>query len=162
MVGDVTEQFRVAARQSWAAVAVFPDVRAEAQLIELLNLLKGAERWRCRRVASSMPGLLVGVEWKTDHGPWSQTMGFAPLLTMPVTRRAPYVGIAAWPGPPRKAGLEYVGFIDMRSGFEKEQHALALAKTKEQTSKLLGAEAQAVDWHQVSFSLALDKAFSSS
>lgn len=25
-------------------------------------------------------------------------MGFAPLATMPVTRRAPYICIAAWPG----------------------------------------------------------------
>jgi hypothetical protein len=41
---------------------------------------------------------MVGMEWRIREGLSSAPMGLAPFATMPVTRRAPYVCIAAWPG----------------------------------------------------------------
>ena len=41
---------------------------------------------------------MVGMEWRIRDGLASSPMGLAPFATMPVTRRAPYVCIAAWPG----------------------------------------------------------------
>ncbi len=38
------------------------------------------------------------MEWTIRPGLASSPMGLAPFATMPVTRRAPYVCIAAWPG----------------------------------------------------------------
>lgn len=41
---------------------------------------------------------MIGVEWQIGNGCVTSVMGLAPFATMPVTRRAPYVCLAAWPG----------------------------------------------------------------
>lgn len=42
--------------------------------------------------------ILIGIEWRISDTLSSSIMGLAPFATMPVTRRAPYVCIAGWPG----------------------------------------------------------------
>lgn len=98
---DVDAIFDLAAEQQLAAVIVLPTVRSEASLLAQLDHLATGERWRLSRrtvAGLSTKDLLVGIEWQTSAGLTSGPMGFGPFPTMPVTRRAPYVCIATWPG----------------------------------------------------------------
>jgi len=54
-------------------------------------------------------------------------MGFAPLGSMPVTRRAPYVALALWPGDREnphfdKSPDDLVSFADAKLEHSKEVH----------------------------------------
>jgi hypothetical protein len=155
----VAGHFSAAAEQEMAAVAIFPAIRSEEQVIEFLRGLRDDDRWRCKKRVRSDASetLLVGLDWRTECGAWSQTIGFAPLLAMPVTRRAPYVAVGAWPGKPRKQGADTVGFIDMPSRLPRDKRNRGLAISKARRDELMGAEAQAVDWHQVTFCFSPDQ-----
>lgn len=58
--------------------------------------------------------------------PSRSALGFAPLGTMPVTRRAPYVALGIWAGgydnPFRKRPDEFVGAGDMKHGLAEESY----------------------------------------
>ena len=98
---QIDEIFETASSQEIPGVAVFPSIRTEEQLIEQLKLLAAGSRWALRRVTVAgltTDDLLVGLEWKTSSEFVSLPMGFGPFVTMPATRRAPYVCIATWPG----------------------------------------------------------------
>ena len=71
--------------------------------------MRWSNSWECLRevhagdsLENSRKGftgdVMVGIEWQIREGLVSSPMGFAPFGTMPVTRRAPYACIAAWPG----------------------------------------------------------------
>lgn len=80
---------------------MFPAIRTEAQLIDQLQLLATGERWQLsREVVKGLvtDDVLVGIRWTTAQQLTSLPMGFGPFATMPVTRRAPYVCLATWPG----------------------------------------------------------------
>jgi hypothetical protein len=109
--------YDLAADHHLPAIVVFPIIRDEQSLVAQLQLLAKGERWTVSTV--SVDGLqttdtLVGMTWKTSAGLVSTPMGFAPFPTMPVTRRAPYVCLATWPGghenPHRKRPRP--GFVD--------------------------------------------------
>ncbi len=83
------------------AIAIFTGIRTEAALVEQLARLSEGERWRIAEVSPDgveTDDVFVGVDWRVREGLVSSVMGFAPFASMPVTRRAPYVCIAAWPG----------------------------------------------------------------
>lgn len=96
--------FDYAAIEHKPAIGVLTAVRNEAQLAAQLLALAAGERWRVRRAplprGLESDDVLVSIEWRTASTPdlWSSPMGLAPLGTMPATRRAPYVCIAAWTG----------------------------------------------------------------
>lgn len=80
---------------------IFPFLRTEGELVEQLRRLETGDRWTLSR--ERVEGLvtddvLIGLQWRTDKGLISQPMGFGPFPTMPVTRRAPYICLATWPG----------------------------------------------------------------
>jgi hypothetical protein len=80
---------------------LFPAIRDELGLVEQLQRLSSGDRWRVTRQTVkglTTSDLLVGLCWRTWDGMLSTSMGFGPFPTMPVTRRAPYVCIATWPG----------------------------------------------------------------
>lgn len=86
-------------------------------------MLATGERWRVSREtvkALATDDLLLGIQWATEvAGIASMPMGFAPFATMPVTRRAPYVCLATWPGGHenphwKKFKPEVVDFLDSR------------------------------------------------
>ena len=114
--------FDVAATEGLPAIAIFPAIRTEAQLVDQLQLLASGDRWQMNR--EIVEGLvtddvLLGLRWKTPRGITSLPMGFAPFGTMPVTRRAPYVCIATWTGahenPHHKRFVpDIVDFLDSR------------------------------------------------
>ena len=83
------------------AVIILPTIRTEGDLLEQLAVLAQGERWSVTRetvAALATDDLLLGIQWKTSAGRTSLPMGFGPFATMPVTRRAPYVCLATWPG----------------------------------------------------------------
>ena len=98
---DVSRVFEAGAQARLPAIALFTEIRTEHALVEQLRILARGPRWR---ITEEHPeGLLtddvmVGMEWQIREGLASAPMGLAPFATMPVTRRAPYVCIAAWPG----------------------------------------------------------------
>ena len=72
--------------------------------IEQLSVLARGSRWRITREHPAgviTDNAMIGVEWQIGNGCVSSVMRFAPFATMPVTRRAPYVCLAAgWPRQP--------------------------------------------------------------
>jgi hypothetical protein len=117
---QIDEIFETASSDDIPGVAIFPAIRTEEQLIKQLELLATGKRWTLRRVAVgglTTADLLLGLEWKTSSELVSLPMGFGPFVTMPATRRAPYVCIATWPGghanPHRKRPKKnIVDFLD--------------------------------------------------
>ncbi len=85
------------AAQQKAAILLFPFITSEAGLVEELKRLLDSGRWRIteRTVADVVH---IGIEWQTHGRERSDAMGFAPLPSMPVPRRAPYFAIGMWPG----------------------------------------------------------------
>jgi hypothetical protein len=95
---DTNLDLYAAARRS--AIFMFPFVTSEEGLVDVLHALRaGSTRWKIRHRGAGASGtIFVGVDWETSTGNVSASMGFAPLPTMPVPRRAPYFAIGAWPG----------------------------------------------------------------
>ncbi len=114
---DLNRLFDECAKRDAAAVALFPDVKTEDELVAQLARLNKNSRWAVDYVWDSKRRVVrATVKWKTSDVKWSVAMGFAPLLTMPLPRRAPYVAIALWPGAAREGNDgDTVGFIDMPS-----------------------------------------------
>lgn len=80
-------------------------------------------------------------------------MGLAPLLTMPITRRAPFVALAAWTGPPRKPTAKFVGFIDMPDDGDEREHAAKIASTEIKTAQHLIGDPDADILKRIAFRL---------
>jgi len=98
---DVSRLFEAGTRGHLPVIAIFIDIRTEDALVEQLRVLARGSRWRLTRDYPEglvTDDVMVGMEWRVREGLVSSPMGFAPFGTMPVTRRAPYVCIAAWPG----------------------------------------------------------------
>jgi hypothetical protein len=115
-----------------AVVALLPSIRSEIELVHALNSLP-SDRWKLIHRPSTDDGLVfVGVQWSTSQNHICHAMGFAPFITMPVPRRAPYVAIALWPGgrsnsfrgtrptPPGKDGQ--VDFLDAAHGLDEADY----------------------------------------
>ncbi|MEO0324483.1 MAG: hypothetical protein AAF447_16090, partial [Myxococcota bacterium] len=91
-VTDINGQLDACGRRERAACIVFPSVASGEDLVRLLELLSANSRWRCRVWEPGSTRLCV--DWRTQSGSWSQTLGLAPLFSMPATRRTPYLAIA--------------------------------------------------------------------
>jgi hypothetical protein len=145
--------FEGCAAQEAAGVAIFPALTTEAELARLLRRIGEMGRWRLSsREDTVRDALLVSLEWRTSEDKWSRTMGFAPLLTMPPTRRAPYAAIAMWPGASQRAEREDVGFIDMPSRIK--DHRKLIKESMTRVRELLGEDPDGAPWRNTAFSLA--------
>ena len=126
-------------------VGLLPSIRSDVELVEALNSLPSG-RWKIvRRHPDHEQCVFVGVEWKTASGDLCHAMGFAPFITMPVPRRAPYVALGLWPGgrlnpfrgqkptPPSKDGV--VDFLDAAHGLDDASYR----KRWEQTTNAVNA-----------------------
>lgn len=137
------------AKVEQAVIAVFPNIVTERAFIGFLNELGSLPRWKLRRRSATSPtaGALIGLEWTTSSGDVSNTMGFAPFASMPVSRRGPYVAIAVWPGarsnefrgqpptPPSKPGE--VGFLDAAHRLEETEYRTTYEKTTVDVASLM-------------------------
>lgn len=98
---DVSRVFDAGAQAHLPAIALFTGIRTEHALAEQLHILARGPRWTLTEEhpeGLTTDDVMVGMEWRIRDGLASSPMGLAPFATMPVTRRAPYVCIAAWPG----------------------------------------------------------------
>ncbi len=131
-----------------SVVTVFPRITSERGLVLFLNALD-RNRWKVRRRMKTSPSgdILVGVDWTTRDGDVSETMGFAPFPSMPVTRRAPYVAIATWPAgrsnpfrgrgstPVAKEG--FVSFLDARHDLDDVEYETRWTDTMTRVTSLM-------------------------
>lgn len=85
-----------------AAVAVFPSLRTPEEIVLLLAALTAGERWSISRGTwkrHPRKDVLLCLRWQRAPGaPMSSVLGLAPLGSMPVHRRAPFVALSLWPG----------------------------------------------------------------
>lgn len=139
---EINDHFDSAHAASFAGVMIFPHIRNRLDLDRLLELLAANERW-CRTETTAHGHRDVRLQWTTPHGALSETMGLAPLLSMPVTRRAPYVAIAAWPGEPQDPAASETAFIDMNSDLDEALHRTKLKQTQSLTRTMLAGDAHA-------------------
>lgn len=152
----------VAAKQP--AYVLFPHIRTANGIARMLQTLDGTGGWIVRRVAwrkHERSAVLLSLHWNTPAGPPSSAVGFAPLGTMPATRRGPFVALGVWGGAqdnkhmrPRPADSA-VGIIDIPSGHKsKDEHTRMLKKTDERVRTLLADPAEDVEHlRQVGFCL---------
>src|SRR6185295_16535216 len=92
---------RDAATHSEAVLLIFPDLRTPAEVARLLGLFSADSAWTCSEIKwkdYERDDILISLEWTTPTRHKTSAMGLAPLGTMPLTRRAPYVSIVLWPG----------------------------------------------------------------
>jgi hypothetical protein len=153
---DLDQHFERAAADHRVPVALFPRIRSATGTARLVKLLRKGARWSAKEVAwrdhpREKDACLVGLEWLTSAELRSQVMGFAPLGSMPVTRRSPYVAVAAWPGghdneffgrsPPR-----CVSFADAATKLrDREQHDELWRKSEAMTRRLSSDPADDVE-----------------
>ena len=98
---DVSRVFDLGAEAQLPAIAIFTGIRTESELAGQLEILARGARWTLTEEhpeGLTTDDVMVGMEWRIRDRLASSPMGLAPFATMPVTRRAPYVCIAAWPG----------------------------------------------------------------
>lgn len=149
-----------------SAILLFPHLRSAEQLAPLLQILAVDRRWTVSRVDWKVTReeqvgrecVLVGVDWTTSTGDTSSAMGFAPLGSMPVTRRAPYFALALWSGghenPYKKTPAKRVGFIDAAHSLTKAKHDRRWIETEELVQRLLADPADdAAVFRRVAFCL---------
>jgi len=111
---------------------LLPRLRDSSEIVSLISLLKTSERWEVTHTrwpssAMARPDVAVGLFWKTPTRLRAAAMGFAPLGSMPVTRRAPYVALALWPGDRQnphfdKGAGDTVSFANADTKLDKEAH----------------------------------------
>jgi len=148
-VPDLDTRFEDYGARELAAIVLFPFVTSEAALVDVLTALRAdSPRWKVKRRGNGAAGtVMVGVEWSTANGDVSDTMGFAPLASMPVPRRAPYFAIAAWPGarsnpergkkPTPRARPGEVSFLDASHGLTHDDYVALWARTESTVADLM-------------------------
>ena len=144
---DVDHAFDDAAKKGWFGLVLFPRLRTAEGLAEVLSTLVTSPRWDCQRVewrkVERPTDRPIGLTWMTASGLVSSAMGFAPLGSMPVTRRSPYYAIVAWPGGRANTLMhssrrDAVGFIDGAHGLEESAYNKAFAGTTSRVGRLFG------------------------
>lgn len=137
-------------------IATFPGIADIPQLEQLVARFDCPPRWSLHRVGPSG----VAVEFITSESMRSKAMGFAPILEMPVSRRAPCVALALWGGgrvnPFFRLGA--TGSVNMahapHSLAKQAEHNELWAKTEAATQERLEVPAFDARWlHDVSFCL---------
>lgn len=96
---ELDRNLEIYAAQGRTVMIVLPFITTERGVMAALaELQSGSNRWAVRLRAGPTGVARIGVEWRTASGELADAMGFGPILTMPVPRRAPYVALGLWPG----------------------------------------------------------------
>lgn len=150
-----------------ATVAIFPRIVDVTGIVELLKVLAQGDRWRVyvRKSTGSSECTLIGVEWVTRSGDLASVLGFAPLIGMPVQRRAQIVSLCLWSGARQNRHRSKPGRLislgDMpppdgaheQPAYNKMRHA-----TRNTLRAIRGSSADDVEWGEVTFVLPADVA----
>lgn len=145
---EVDDSLDAYAALDLVAVLLLPFVTSERVLIKVLaGLRNSSSRWRLREGKRTAEAVHVAVEWTTSEKLIDDTMGFAPLLSMPVPRRSPYAAIALWPGgqqnslrgigPTPAAIPGRVSFLDVPHGLDEETNARMWKSTEAKVAELM-------------------------
>ena len=145
---DLNRLLDSAAQEEEAAQLIFSDIRTERQLVQLVNVLCRDERWywtEPQAAAQAKDVRLIGLRWKLPGGKAvNHVLGFAPVDSMPLTRKAPFAALALRireqkRTPIRKEnGLVQVHLADMDSGLQStEQHDRFWENTRKQKALLV-------------------------
>ena len=133
------------ASSSRFVIAIFPHVRMPDEIADTLQMLGQDARWFVERVdwrkhARGNCGL-VGLTWQSPTGKRASVIGFAPLGSMPVTRRAPYTALALWPGPQvneyRSEPSDVVGIVHGAHQMSKVAYDVAWSASKDKVAEML-------------------------
>lgn len=159
---DLDIQFESAAMRKDVCVLVFPRLSSDREIVDLALHLRQSSRWSVGTRRHPHNAALGGlsIEYRTSSGLLSAAMGFAPLPTMPVTRRAPYTALALGTGeqeneffPHSPAGL--VNMADVPTGLSDESHAKTWTASVDGTKKRLQDPLYSSVWlRKVAFCLA--------
>ncbi len=147
-----------------ALVVSFPRLHTEDDVVRLIACLRRSNRWSVAPDLNERPGCKPGVRiemgWLTEAGQRSRVIGLAPLSSMPVTRRAPFVALCAWTGPidankyfkPRDRSI--VGVANMPSLVTtKRGHTRNWKASTRSTTELLQLTGDASPGHGLTFRL---------
>ena len=159
----ITTHVVEAARREQVPVALFPAARTDRDTTALVTCLSQSDRWdlKVRAVSNDdRPGVVeVELRFTTTDDATAYAMGFVPSGHMPVTRRAPYLALAIWPGPRRnpffkkgKAGITTMAHAP--HGLDEATHESAWQASEEATAELLGTlHNKATELRRVAFCL---------
>ena len=149
-----------AAAHSEAVLAIFPDLRTPEDVARLVDSLSRHDSWSCGEIEwreHPRDDILISLEWGTPTGQTTSVMGLGPLGTMPVTRRAPYVALALWPGgqknPFRQESRKRVSLADMPHSLDRETHDKYWRQTEENKRRYLEGQNEGSARPRVTFCL---------
>lgn len=138
VISQLTHHIELAESQSQLALAVFPSVVTEEHLFDLIELFKKGSRWSVRSV-DVVDRYAVDLRWLRPGLEDASAIGFAPLGTMPVTRRAPYVAVGVWSkgheNPMRTKPDSFIGVGDMSHDLDEVQYKQMHKTTRAQVSR---------------------------
>ena len=136
------------------AIVLFPSVRTPTDLAHTLAALCKEPRWQLGE--ESWPkgrerpdSVALSLTWKTSSGDVSDAMGVAPLGTMPVTRRTPYMAIVVWGGSHLNSHIrktDRVGVASAPTGLDKADHSRLMKITDERVRELLREPGEDPEW----------------
>jgi hypothetical protein len=158
---------RDAASHSEALLLIFPDLRTPVDVARLIDLFSADTAWTCDELKwKDHPrddDILISVEWMTPTGHKTSAMGLAPLGSMPLTRRAPYVSIVLWPGgqenPYRQDTRKRVSLADMPHSLSREVHDNYWRQTEENKARYLDGQNEGAARPRVTFCLPAEVRF---
>lgn len=163
---DITEinaSLLEAARKDTTLVVLVISLRTAEDIASMLGTLVQDERWQCRSRGRDEAGACaIELTWSTEHGARSRAMGFAPLASMPITRRAPFVGFALWPGSHdtnpffTPTTQRFVGFANMPPGVStREEHDKKWLESAREFQAMTGLAPETAGLRKVAFCLDL-------
>lgn len=139
-----------------AVIFTFPERRTPQDVADLLSGLSEDDRWESRELLAPTPlvapGRLLQLTWRTAYDRTMTVLGLGPFGTMPVTRRAPYVGLAVWPGheendwyfgrpgAPARGSRKTIGLPDMPTKAKSQQEHDDLWDDTQRTVTVLAPE----------------------
>jgi hypothetical protein len=137
------------------AVLLFPELRTARDIADLLVALRRRERWQVTRARwprgyRKRDSIAFSLEWRTRANGVCDAMGLAPLGTMPITRRAPYVAIVVWGALHLNEHVRkgpHVGVASAATRLEKEPHEKLMKASIRNVRALLDVPpAEDMDW----------------
>ena len=144
------------------AILIFPDMRTSSDVASMLQALCLGQRWSMELQPwkkHERTDALVHVMWTNGDGDRTSALGLAPLGSMPVVRRAPFVSIAVWPGPRsnehRTEQEEIISIGDMPSpaGLDADGYRKMFAEAKARVKVLTAIPPEGAAMRQVTFCL---------
>ncbi len=137
---QINVHFDAARSKEQLGLVIFPNLRTELEVVGLVNALCTHARWSCAIDVSVKKRTALDLRWRSTDELSSSAIGFAPLGMMPLTRRAPYVALAVWPGGRdnhfKKKPHDFVGVGDMSHDYEKREYDRLFRTTRSQVGSV--------------------------